>query len=227
MFEHETEIDVRPEDFRHAWPSALRIVLQLYKDTLAQSEEVLKELKAARDELNTRTNASSPVEGLQPAVDLINRGHSALLDTLREYGRNVIGEQSHVLRDLIQSHIDHIHQEASLALDNKRDIFSLETTRETNHFKSVLEDQAAELKKATAMLIQQAKVISSEREMWLRYQDELMQVRRGSWLQRLLWVMKGTAPTKAGKTAINNPPTQSKPVPLGHPGITPPQKVAR
>lgn len=227
MLENEVDIDVRPEDFRHAWPTALRNVLQLYHETLARSEEVLKELADVREQLNEYTNQSTATEVLQPAIDLINRGHSALLETLREYGRDVIGEQTHMLRDLIQSHIDNIHLQASIAQDNQRDIFVLETTRETNHFKSVLDEQTQELMKATTILTQQAKVISSEREMWLRYQEELMQVRRGSWLQRLLWVAKGEAPSKVSKIPAANPTAQSKFVAHSNRGVAQPQKVAR
>lgn len=229
MFKPDSELEMalRPEDFRHAWPNALRVVMQLFEDSLARTEALSNEMIALRSDLNKHSAERMPPDMLKPAIDLMTRSHESTLNTIRAYAQEVMREQTEALTDLANSLVDDIQLRASESQDGHMNTFALQVHQETTNFKLMVEEQTSALKAArdalvdeqkivmkaaTAALVSQAAKVAVEHEKWLKSQQEqLRRMQPHGWLERLLWVLRGDVVGKSNKPTSNSTPAPTQP----------------
>lgn len=187
--------DIRTEEFRRVWPTALAHMLEIEANSQGRAQELLEELKKVLDYMRAAKTEQERL-GAQFAFELkdIVHGNLGLLQTMRRHGEETLVAHRKQWGQLTSDFFDQLDTRLYTQLHGRADAIEASTSKAMVALTSTVEMRMAELTQLAGALAKQSADIEAERQKLVRQQAQFDLLDKAPWWRRVWWLVTGLLP---------------------------------
>jgi hypothetical protein len=191
MNDDQNTIEIHRENFSHGWAPALGHALQIQKQALNSSEQILEKIQQLQITFDGLIAEVMAGDEKNSAQKVMTSALQASLTHMQALSAQLIHEQRGGLERLLQSYITNTDKHTRQMVERAHDDFILRGKREVDVLRSHLAQESEELKQVIAALVKHGKELDQQRALLMGRERRLLNVLEESWLGRLTWLITG------------------------------------